>query len=353
MKIFKSVVYALGVLGAAAILAACSSGGSQSQVGPSGPTQIGAQSGLNSQPLGLLSAQPVKSGVAMTIDSDHGKSWMSPDAKRAKKLLYISDSGTNDVYVYSYPKHKLLGTLTGFNEPQGECVQGKNVWITNANNYNAATLLEYTAGGTSPIATITDPDQDPVSCSYDKTTGDLAVSNLQTNSGGAGSVSIYSSPSGTPVNYAVTTMTEVWFLGYDTSGNLFVDGTDINRDFQLAELVKGTTSFTALTLSGATVEKPGGIQYADGALAVGDRTGSADYGIIYQTNVSGSTATVTGSTDLTKAPEAFQYFIDKSTVIVPSIGQGAATTLYAYPAGGGPKRTISGTEPIGSAVIKN
>jgi hypothetical protein len=152
-------------------------------------------------------------------------------------------------------------------------------------------------------------------------------------------------------------MTEVWFLGYDTSGNLFVDGTDTNRDFQLAELVKGASSFTALTLSGATIEKPGGIQYADGALAIGDRTGSAGYGIIYQTTVSGSTATVTGSTDLTEASYALQYFIDKSTVIVPSIGrstgQGAGVTLYAYPAGGGPTRTISAVEPMGSAVIKN
>jgi hypothetical protein len=64
----------------------------------------------------------------------HGGSWMLPNAKK-KDLLYISDSfpyGSNDVFVYSYPKGKLVGKLTGFNEPSGNCVdKAGNVFITN------------------------------------------------------------------------------------------------------------------------------------------------------------------------------------------------------------------------------
>ena len=39
-----------------------------------------------------------------------------------KNYLYISDAGTNDVVVYRYPSGTEAGVLTGFDEPQGECV---------------------------------------------------------------------------------------------------------------------------------------------------------------------------------------------------------------------------------------
>jgi hypothetical protein len=50
---------------------------------------------------------------------------MAPEAKR-NELLYVSDYSSpyrsNDVLVYSYPQGKLVGKLTGFTEPAGECV---------------------------------------------------------------------------------------------------------------------------------------------------------------------------------------------------------------------------------------
>ncbi len=288
-------------------------------------------------------------GITRIVHPDHGKSWMTPDKHKKKLYLYVSDSGTNDVYVYHYPSGTPVGTLTGFSEPQGECVQGKDVWISST---TASQLLEYKAGGTSPIKTINDSGQYPVGCSYDKNTGNLAVSNIITTAGGNGSVSIYANPSSTPTNYAVTTMTRVYFLGYDANSNLFVSGSDVNGVYQLAELKKSASSFTALSVSGATINFPGTVQFADGALAIGDQSGSSGYSVLYQANVSGSTASVTGTTGLTAASDAVQCFILKKAVAVPDAG-GASTQLYKYPAGGSPTLTISGqSQPIGSAIIQ-
>ena len=49
----------------------------------------------------------------------HARSWMLPEAK-SETLLYVSNVYT--ITVYSYPKGKLVGTLSDFEKPYGECV---------------------------------------------------------------------------------------------------------------------------------------------------------------------------------------------------------------------------------------
>lgn len=136
-KISQLGQYALAVFAAIAMLPGCS--GSQMQI-PSGATQSVAPS--------------AQRDGAMGVHPDHGRSWMKPEAKR-DNLLYISDIDTFDVYVYAYPKGELLGTLTGFNGPEGECVDKTgNVFVA---NYAASNILEFAHGGTSSIATLKRP----------------------------------------------------------------------------------------------------------------------------------------------------------------------------------------------------
>src|ERR1700729_2223189 len=124
-----------------------------------------------------------------------GGSWMAPEAK-GESLLYVSDTGMQSVDVYAYPKGKLEGTLTNFRYPAGECVDQKSdVWIADT---SAGEVLEYAHAGTSPIASLTLAGQEPIDCSVDPTSGNLAVSNIVTTGGGAGSVSIFTKGSGAP-----------------------------------------------------------------------------------------------------------------------------------------------------------
>ena len=63
------------------------------------------------------------------------------------------------VNAYSYPSGALLGTSRGFDNPDGECVKEKGTF--GIANVGTAQLLEYKAGGATPITTINDPAQGP------------------------------------------------------------------------------------------------------------------------------------------------------------------------------------------------
>lgn len=99
-------------------------------------------------------------------------------------LLYVSDTETSNVYVFSYPKGKLVQTLTGFTDPAGECVnKNGDVFITNT---GASNILEYAHGGSTVDSTLNDPGYFPTGCSVDPLTGNLAVTNFSTSSSGPG-----------------------------------------------------------------------------------------------------------------------------------------------------------------------
>ena len=214
-----------GAVAAAAISSRCSSTSGGSQLGPA--------------------SVPI-SRIARTVDADYGRSWIAPDAKN-NDLLYIADAGTNDVYVYSWPEGKLKGTLTGFSEPEGECVD-KVATFGSLTRLNSD-ILEYAHGSTSPIATLSDPNQFPADCSVDATTGNLAVSNIEGTGSSQGSVSIYTNARGTPRMYTDPAVAEVYFLGYDSRGDLFLDGVNFSAEaFLFAELPKGSGTLTNITL---------------------------------------------------------------------------------------------------------
>ena len=146
MKISSWVKYATGVTVAAAMLAACSSGGSSS-FGPSGVSSNGHSTGVTTLAKLRDASLTMPHYVQPNVHTDHGQSFIRPDKKGKGGLLYIGDDSTNDVYVYDYPSGTAAGTLTGFDGPYGECSDTKgNVYIA---NFDAGDVVEYAHGGTS------------------------------------------------------------------------------------------------------------------------------------------------------------------------------------------------------------
>jgi hypothetical protein len=343
MKISSLAHHVPGIL-AIAILAGCSG---QSQLGSSGAFQRSVTySALNPPLVGRLST--LIQALQRPYNPDQRQSWMAPDAKK-KNLLYVSDASANDVYVYSYRTTKLKGTLTGFNAPGGLCVdQAGDVFIANT---SANDIVEYAHGGTSPIATLSDPGEYPVDCSVDPTSGNLAVTNLFSNSG-PGSVSIYPNASGTPTNYADPDISEMLFCGYDDHGNLFLDGLTNGNVFALAELPNGSSTFTNITLN-QSINYPGGVQWDGKYVALGDQ----DANVIYRLQITPSGAKVVGTVQLNDIPHPAQFWIegrrDRSKVIVPDSESGGYVGFWRYPAGGTATKTITGFRaPVGSTVSK-
>ncbi len=239
--------------------------------------------------------------------------------------------------------------ITGLSGPDGICSDKKgDIWV--ANNL-AADVVEYKHGGTSPKATLSDPNVYPVGCSVDPMTGNLAVTNIFTTSGGQGSVAVYAGAAGTPTLYQDANIYDAYFCGYDNSGNLFVDGRDSLGTFHLAELKKGGSALTDITLSGGTIYFPGNIRWDGTYVAVGDQEyGNTAASAIYQTT--GAGGTIVGTTPLTGAVDVVGFSIQKGAAIGPDATL-ADVGLYKYPAGGSPTNTLTGfTAPYGSAVSK-
>jgi hypothetical protein len=345
MNISSFAKTVLGVSAAAAMLAGCSGGASQSGL----PTASGGTNamsvGSHNIPAQLLntSVLAVKPGQVHAIP---GAGFMSATAGQK---AFVSDAADETVDILAYPGGTQTGQITGLNEPQGLCAQkGKSVWLADTGNSN---LVHYSAAGKT-LTTLNDAGQYPVGCST--FAGNLAVSNIISTSGGAGSVTIYAGAKGSGTNYTVSNLSRVYFISYDKGGNLYVSGSDASGIPGLAYLKHGGSSFAPVTLDGATINFPGTVQFARGSVVVGDQSGSAGHSVLYQTSGDGTaTLTVTGSTQLNSASDAVQCWITaKAGVVVPDAGS-ATVQYYAYPGGGSPTKTISGFgQPIGATVVK-
>jgi hypothetical protein len=331
-----------GIMASVAILAGCSSG-SQSAMNPS---TSAVQSGTH------VAAVPRSGAVTERVAHQQrvqGHSWMTPDKKKKKALLYISDYDAGVVYAYSYPKLKQVGMITGLEGPDGICNDKKgNIWV---DNNEASEMVEYAHGGTTPKATLSDPDVYPVGCSVDPMTGNLAVTNIFTTTGGQGSLAVYTGAAGTPTYYYDSNLYDVYFCGYDNKGNLFVDGRNISGVFGFAELKKGDSSLTDIPLTGGTIYFPGNIRWDGTYVAVGDQEyGDTEASAIYQTT--GAGGSIVGTTPLTGAEDVVGFTIQKKTAIGPDASL-ADVGIYKYPAGGSPTHTLTGFEaPYGSAISK-
>lgn len=285
---------------------------------------------------GANSQLPASAALAnrTVIRPNHGKSWMDPSAK-GQKLLYISDFGAADVVVYTYPYLRLAGVLTGFTELRGECTDPSGyVWIT---DQSKGKVFEYAHGGTTPVNTLLAPD--PLGCATSPVSGDLAVSY-----GSLGQIEIFHNAAGSAITVTDSNFAGTYFLGYDPSGNLFVDGYDQSGHFHYAELPVGSTTFTDITLN-QTPAGAGNVQWDGKYMAIGD-TGTT----IYQTQGS----TVVSSTTLGLGCVSQFYIVpSKRKVIAPDTCEGEAG-VFAYPAGGSPLQTITGgvLAPYGAVLSK-
>jgi hypothetical protein len=340
MKISGPIQYGL-LLAAAVAIVGCSNGALQS------PPVQQVQSALSLQQ--HLATLPGRR-LVITTHPDRRRSWMAPDAKK-KALLYVSDQDNAVVDVYSYPKGALKGTLTGFADPEGECVdKAQDVFIT---DFRANVIYEYAHGGTFPVAVLADPGGQPIGCSVNRKNGNLAVSNIFGISSAPGNIEVYAGAQGEPTMYVNPAVPILYFCGYDNKGNLFIDGLGNSDNFLFEELPNNSSTFTNVTLS-QTIYSPGGVQWDGKYVAVGDYS----HGGIYQFTISGSTGTLEGSTPLNNSFEVNQFWIQGAKVTAGSSAFNPHVDLYDYPAGGNPIKTWASPppsqefSPVGAAVSK-
>jgi hypothetical protein len=272
----------------------------------------------------------------------------APASSTSGALLYVSESGKASVGIYSYPALKLVGSLR-VKSPKGLCVDPSsgNVWIVSGPFKNR--IHEFARGGTQPIRVLKLGSRSAPAfidaCAVNPVNGDLAVVST-IGSSAPGGLFIFKNGTGTPQFYQDRAMFAYGFVGYDSSGNAFVDGTSADDRGRLAELPAGGTQMQDVTPKGLSLRFPGGVQSDGTGLAVGDELS----GVIYR--ISGNT--ITGTTRLDGACVVQQFFIDttRGVVIAPVVCQSkAALWIYRYPAGGAPIEKLTGLSYAFGVVI--
>lgn len=294
-----------------------------------------------SQTASLLPQTSAARNAPLSVGRTNGGSWMSPQAKN-DDLVYVTNTGSNSVTVYSVGTHKLEGMLTGINQPYGLCsdTQG-NVWVV---GWGKNQMIKYAHAGTQALETLTvkDPNADLYDCAVDPTTGDLAVTNWGPHNWYHGDVLIYPHGQGSPKTYVGAA---VWFYfgcTYDDKGNLFVDGWDayLNGYVGLGVLPKGGKSFQRINLI-PSMQPPmlGTVRWDGKYVAIGDWEWVNEY------VVKGSYAYLHGITNLTNHWPVGMFWIGvlngKNVIIAPDTAQSPNDVQYwNYPNGGVPTATI-------------
>jgi hypothetical protein len=265
-----------------------------------------------------------------------------PRAGSAGRLIYVSDSGSNTVYFYTYPGGKLEGsTDEGISEPQGVCSeQNGDVWVANT---GTSQLLKYAHGSIMSSGSLTTSGEYPVGCSVDKK-GNVAVSDIISTSDTEGNVEIFKGGKGSATSVTCPNLYRYYFLAYDSKGNIFVDGEDSSYAFAFCEIPSGSTSGEAIALN-VNPEFPGEVQWDGKYVAIADQ----DTGTIDRFLIRGTRGTEKGTLVLDDATGWFSLVSRHRALSFVSQGLG----LFKYPAGGSAIKTvpIGGlSEPVGFAL---
>jgi hypothetical protein len=330
-----------GILLALAVFSGCGGG---SAVAPSATgvknafQYVGKTLFVNGRPITAARLSPMPRYATIVPDGH----------KSAKKYEYVFNYYGTYASIFNYPKSvQQVGSIYG-DGGQG-CTNvlygyGKKImW----NVGGPTQITEYKVPDT-PIKTLTTTYSFPSSCAMNGN-GDLAVGILYGHGySNGGQVLIFKNATGTPTVYT-TPLDEEFFNGYDNQGNLFADGFTGDRyGFALVELAKGSTKFVKISTSNS-VQFPGSVQWDGTYLTVFDQLANA----IYQYTVSGTTATLKGTVQLSGSSDCAQTWIVKGLVYCGDAGNNNGE-VFKYPAGGSPIAVFTGNFdfPLGVTAAK-
>ena len=201
-------------------------------------------------------------------------------------------------------------------------------------------ISEYAHGGKKPIAILGDSGHVAIACAVDSLSGNLAVTNNTQSA--SGNVAVYTKAKGSPKFYSDSQMYSYGYCTYDGQGNLFVDGWTRSEQLVFAELSKGASSFTNVTLDKPVVSGP--IQWDGQYIAV-----QSDPNHIDRVQFSGSNGSVVSTIRLADVGrKGIRDFWIQGDVVAAT---GWNSALWNYPAGGKPIAFFSERGHVGVHLL--
>lgn len=355
MKISSLARYGLGLAAGLAFLAGCSAAGTSPSLG-SGSSMV-PPAGRSEASKMFAMTNVMHQGLG-TVKGTIRHSWMK-HVPAGTLLLYASDDSYLTVDVYDYPSGTLVGQATGFGDPFGLCSDKKgNVYVADYTSGNAYEI----GAGTTTIINSWSVGGSPIGCDV-SAKGDLAVSDFYGSTGpsGSGSVTIFKGGGATGTNYPGPAYD--WAPGYDKKGNLFVECNYVSpcTSPSVYELPAGGSSFTPITVSGATIDFAAAVEdEGKKGIGLGDQEPNGQFALgIHTGKLSGSTFTVTNSAvdtgtcngaymdaeswaNLSKKPNGLQVKkTPKDDVAANLFCSTYPISEFAFPAGGSPVSTFN------------
>jgi hypothetical protein len=299
--------------------------------------------GGSQPPIAAPGAMPQTPAIATL--ADRGKSWMLPEAK-SEDLLYASDVHNNVVDVYSFPRGKYVGMLTGFGQPYGLCVDAAgDIFVPDFVN---SRIVEYGHGEETPKATLDDAGYSPLDCSVDPKTGNLAVTNNVAAGKGQGSILIYVGAKGTPQTYVDPKTYYYFYCTYDDNGNLYFDGgaesgnsSDNTSHYELLQVHRNRFRPIGIHWNPRDPKpQAGGLHWFRGHLAIAKLNHDTSSSLY---EVDPRSGRILESAPLSDSVGVEDFFIRGSTIVSPNYD---AIQFWRYPSGGSPTKTIPGDKAI-------
>ena len=306
----RALPVALGLCGAAGVLASCTGAPTQSS---------SAVSNAASQPAGA-------------------SAWAA-SSLRMRDLLYVSHKdGSLDMY--AYPSGRLQGHLENA-RAAGLCSDGNgDVFVPSGSE-----VFEYAHAGTRPIAILRGSLGGVAqACAVDPTSGNLAVLGGFSPKFG---VALYAGAAGVPKTYGLHVAGGYWSSTFDNEGNLFVASAGRSA-VDLVELPKGANRFASIAWSGPRPAGFGSIQWDGQALALSAPADASGTATISRYSVIGARAALIGQTQLKSAGTLGAFAVRGTTLIAPGA---AEIVFYGYPAGGDPTTIIKDDRGPQAAAI--
>ena len=270
---------------------------------------------------------------------------------------FISDFSNNVVYELRMTPLAICAILTGppFSNPQGIATDHHgNLYVANTGGNN---VLRYAMPYTGAPFVMQDPGEYPVDVAVDPK-GNVAVTNLESTSGGPGNIALYAVGSSVATGSASSpTFTSPRFAAFNSVGELFLDDVDlfntgvVNVGAFYPNYVSFANGIATLTTANS-IGFPGGVQINTAhKVAIDDQSG----GFIYSYNSPsglnlGSPATTTLATSSDPVGFAFNAG-GNHTLSANAVSQAA---LYnKYPTGVLVSSLIFGGNslPIGAGTV--
>jgi hypothetical protein len=294
----------------------------------------------------LLSPLPIVALLAGCSGTHNGAvPQVTPAASRAHRtssgssgdLLYAATQ--NAIVILSYPKWGVVAKIPGAFYFVCSDPNTGNVFAIGDTQ-----IVEYTHGGTTPIATLTVPSgySGFTGCTVDATTGNLAVP----TAGGPnnrGAILVYLGGQGEATPYSDSKLVDFRSASYDGAGNLYALGVNKATTPRIAELMAGHNQFTLIKLSAN--DYPNKLQWYGSYLVFQTGNGRSLGSTVSQVEINGRTGTIVNSFKLSHCNSDYFWIYNGSLISFyypPKARNNTAVAVWPYPTGGEPTSKFYG-----------